>query len=166
MKWITRPRVRLDRCACAWLILRRIDPDAVIAFVEAADMDAAIEEGALPFHNTTLEEPDPGERISFEMLITEYKLDQADPALVLMGEIIHGAETNDPDALPEGEGLRAITKGTNALVHSDEEMVARMLPIFDGLYSYCHRRVLGRRGWANAEPREHRAAPPSGAPRV
>jgi hypothetical protein len=39
----------------------------------------------------------------------------------------------------------------NALSLSDQEMVERMLPVFDALYAYCTRRVEGHRGWANAE---------------
>lgn len=152
MKWVTRSRIRLDRSACAWLILRHIDPGAEIRFVEADGMDAAIAEGALPFHATVAEEPDPGERTSFDMLLTEYKLDQKDAALVLMSEIVHGAEMKEPGALAEAEGLRAIAKGMNALVGTDPEMVARMLPVFDALEAYCRRRAAGQRGWANADP--------------
>lgn len=154
MKWVTRRRVRLDRTACSWLIIRHIDPQAEITFVEAADLPAAIETGALPFHNTTLEVPDPGERISFDMLLTEYKLDQTDPALVMLSDIIRGAETKDPDAPPQAEGLRAITKGMSALASSDAEMIERMLPVFDALYSYCRRRITGQSDWANQEPVE------------
>ena len=55
-------------------------------------------------------------------------------------------------SVEEGEGLRAIAKGMNALSRSDAEMVERMAPVFDAIYAYCERRVAGNRGWANAEP--------------
>jgi hypothetical protein len=149
MQWVTRTNVRLDRAACAWLIVRHIDPRAEIAYVEAGEIDAAVAAGALPFHNTTSEDSDLGERTSFDLLLAEYKLDQNNPALLLLSDIVHGAETKGPDAIAESEGLRAIAKGANALAANDEEMVARMLPIFDALYAYCRRRVVGQRGWAN-----------------
>jgi len=153
MQWVTRTNVRLDRAACAWLIVRFIDPRAEIAYVEADQVDAAVAAGALPFHNTTSEDSDLGERTSFDLLLAEYKLDQTNPALVLLSDIVHGAETKAPDAIAESEGLRAIAKGVNALVQSDQEMVEGMLPIFDALYAYCGRRVAGQRGWANNDDR-------------
>ena len=152
MKWVTRKRIRLDRSACTWLIRRHIDPQAEIAYLDAEALPAAIAEGALPFHVTVSEDPDAGERTSFDLLLAEYKLDQSDPALALLDDVIHGAELKDPDAPGESEGLRAIAKGMNALSRSDEEMAERMAPIFDALYMYCLRRVTGQRDWANAEP--------------
>jgi hypothetical protein len=151
MNWVTRKGVRLDRTACAWLILRHIDPKANIDYVEAEALPRAIEEGALPFHNTVSEDPGTRERTSFQELLAEYRLDESNEALALMGDIVRGAETKELGSIEEGEGLRAIAKGMNSLVHSDQEMVERMLPIFDALYAYCVRRVEGHRGWANAE---------------
>jgi len=151
MKWVTRKGVRLDRTACAWLIKRHLDQKAEIAYVEADELSDAIEDGALPFHNTVSEEPGTRERTSFQELLTEYRLDDSNAALELMGRIVRGAETKEPGSVEEGEGLRAIAKGMNALAKSDDEMVERMLPVFDALYAYCLRRVEGHRGWANAD---------------
>jgi hypothetical protein len=114
-------------------------------------MAESIASGALPFHNTSMEDSDAEERTSFDLLLTEYKLDQTNPALVLMSEIVHGAEFKEPGAIAESEGLRAIAKGANALSATDTEMVERMLPVFDALYAYCQRRVAGQRGWANSD---------------
>ncbi len=154
MKWVTRKRIKLDRAACSWLILRHIDPQAEIAYVEAAELPGAIEGGALPFHNTVSEEPGMRERTSFQELRAEYKLDESNPALALLGEIVYGAETKEPGSIDESEGLRALAKGMNALSRSDEEMVKRMIPVFDALYAYCVRRIEGHRGWANEDTQE------------
>jgi hypothetical protein len=151
MKWVTRRGVRLDRTACAWLILRHIDRKATIEYVEAEALPDAIEEGALPFHNTVSEDPGTRERTSFQELLAEYRLDETNEALALLGEMVYAAETKELGSIEEGEGLRAIAKGMNSLVQSDQEMVERMLPVFDALYAYCVRRVTGHRGWANAE---------------
>ena len=152
MKWVTRKGVRMDRAACTWLIKRHIDPHAELVYVEASDIAEAVEGGALPFHNTVSEDPNTRERTSFQELLAEYKLGENDEALALMGDIVRGAETKEPGSVEEGEGLRAIAKGMNALCSSDAEMVERMLPVFDALYTYCVRRVAGKRDWANAEP--------------
>src|SRR5439155_8133924 len=117
-----RRGVRLDRAACAWLILRHIDPRAEIAYVEADTLPQAVEAGALAFHNTTSEDPGSRERTSFQELMAEFKLDESNPALALMGDIVRGAETKEPGSIEEAEGLRAIAKGMNALSHSDAEM--------------------------------------------
>jgi len=154
MKWVTRKRIKLDRSACAWLIQRHIDPQATITYVEAVDLPRAIEEGALPFHNTVSEEPGMRERTSFQELLAEYRLDESDTALALLGEIVYGAETKALGSIEESEGLRAIAKGMNALSSSDEEMAKRMMPVFDALYAYCVRRVNGHRGWANEDTSE------------
>src|SRR3954451_24171317 len=126
MLWVTRTKVRLDRAACAWLILRHIDPRAQITYVDWDQVDGAVAAGALPFHNTISEDSDLGERTSFDLLLAEYKLDQHNPALALLADIVHGAETKEPDSIAESEGLRAIAKGMNALVSGDQEMVERM----------------------------------------
>lgn len=152
MEWVTRKGVRLDRSACAWLIMRRLDGSADIRYVDAEALPQEIEAGALPFHNTVSEDPNARERTSFQQLLAEYRLEDTDPALALMGQIVRGAETKETGAIEEGEGLRAIAKGMNALAESDQQMVANMLPVFDALYAYCRRRAEGRRGWANADP--------------
>jgi hypothetical protein len=151
MIFVTRKGVRLDRAACAWLIQRHIAPDAEIRYLEAEDLPQAVEGGAKVFHNTISEEQTARERTSFQELLAEYRLDERDEGLALMGDIVRGAETKEPGSIEEAEGLRAIAKGMNALAGSDEEMVERMLPVFDALYAYCLRRVQGHRDWANAD---------------
>ncbi|HVF98233.1 MAG TPA: chromate resistance protein ChrB domain-containing protein [Chloroflexia bacterium] len=150
MIFVTRKGVRLDRAACAWLIRRHIAPDAEIRYLEVEELPQAVEEGAIVFHNTISEEQTARERTSFQELLVEYRLDERDEGLALMGDIVRGAETKEPGSIEEAEGLRAIAKGMNALAGSDEEMVERMLPVFDALYAYCQRRVQGQRNWANA----------------
>jgi ChrB, C-terminal domain len=46
VRWATRARIHVDRAACAWLIVRFIDPDAEFVFVhDPADVPS----GATPF---------------------------------------------------------------------------------------------------------------------
>jgi hypothetical protein len=150
MRWVTRKGVKFDRSACAWLVLRHIDPDARIEYMDADDMDRAIEEGARYFHNVTFAGPgQPRARTSFEDLLIEYDL--ADPALSCMRDFIHAGEIGG-EIHGGDDALRAIVKGVNALVSSDQEMVDRMLPIYDALYAYCKRKVAGKDRWASLEP--------------
>jgi hypothetical protein len=97
------------------------------------------------------------ERTSFQELLAEYRLDESNPALALLGEMVYGAETKDLGSIEEAEGLRAIAKGMNSLCQSDKEMVERMMPVFDALYAYCVRRVAGIRGWANEDNSQARS---------
>jgi hypothetical protein len=143
--------------------VRHIDPQATMGYLEAEALVTAIGEGALPFHNTTSEEreADTEERTSFSLLLAEYKLDQANTALVLFGDIIAGAETTEAGLVHESAGVRAIAQGMNALAQSDEGMVELMLPVFDALYAYCVRQMQGLHGWANeAAPVEQLAPAP------
>ena len=151
MKWVTPKGVKLDRSACVWLIKNHIDPQATISYVSPDEIESATQGGATAFHNTTEEEGVVRERTSFQDLLAKHNLQDKDEALALLGDIVRGAETKEPGSIEEAEGLRAVAKGTNALVKSDEEMVERMSPIFDALYSYCKRRVAGQRGWASSE---------------
>jgi hypothetical protein len=151
MKWVTRKGVKFDRSACAWLILRKLDPQAEFGFLEAEEMPGAIAAGAKPFHDVTYKGPGSRERTSFEELVLQYLPQHNDPALDLMRDFIHRAEI-EGEASGIDDPLRAIAKGVNALVKSDQEMIDRMLPIYDALYAYCQRRAAGRNLWASLEP--------------
>lgn len=153
MKWVTRQGVRLDRVACAWLIVRHIDPAAEINYVAREAIAGAVGDGALPFHNTTSEERDE-ERTSFDQLMAEYRLEQHNPALVLLAAIVRGAELPELGEPPtEAAGLKAIVQGVSVLTDGDAEMVAQTGPVFDALYAYCQQQVAGKSGWANADER-------------
>jgi len=150
MKWVTPKGVKLDRSACVWLIKNHIDPKAEIGYLNINEIPAAVEDGAKAFHNTVSENGASRERTSFQELLSTNGLN-SDPVLSLLGDIVRGAETKEAGSIEEAEGLRAVAKGTNALVGSDEEMVERMSPVFDALYAYCKRRVEGHRDWASSE---------------
>lgn len=151
MRWVTRKGVKFDRSACAWLVLRHIDPEATMEYMEAEEMQKAIEGGARPFHNITFAGPGSRTRSSFEDLLIEYNLAEGNPALQCMRDFVHAGEIGG-EAQGSDDPLRAIVKGVNALVSSDQEMVDRMLPVYDALYAYCRRKVEGKNRWASLEP--------------
>jgi hypothetical protein len=139
MKWITRERVKVDRVACPWLIKKFVDKDAEF-FFEPADrvMDEAKRLGACPFDVKGVELGHHGKECSFEAILKKYGLDR-DPALVLLGKIVNGADTdNTLWNQPEGPGLEAIAEGFRHLgFKNDHELNSAEWILYDALYVYC-----------------------------
>jgi hypothetical protein len=140
MKWITREKVKVDRVACPWLILKFIDPEAEFIFVPADQVGAkGAEMGATPFDLEGCELGHHGEDVSFNSILKKFKL--TDPALVLLGEIVRAADSHPSNPHLAGEGLRWVALGFSALGLSDEEILNRELVVYDALYAECQRRI-------------------------
>jgi len=139
MKWITRANVKVDRVACPWLIKKFVDPQAEFYFVSA---DQVISEArrldAIPFDVPGVELGHHGQECSFEAILKRYEL-TGDPALVLMGKIVNGADTdNRMWNQPEGPGLQAIAEGFRHLGFKDDhEINAAEWIVYDALFGYC-----------------------------
>jgi hypothetical protein len=146
MKWITRERVKVDRVACPWLIRKFVDPEADFLFVPRERVtEIAEQEGAIPFDVEGAELGHHGGRCSFEAILDRYGL-TGDPALVLLGKIVNGADTdNSLWDQPEGPGLEAIAEGFRHLGFADDHELNRAeWIVYDALYAYC--REMVRRG--------------------
>ena len=142
MKWITREKVKVDRVACPWLILKFIDPEAIFLFVPADQvMSKAAELDATPFDVKDCELGHHGEDVSFNSILKMHQL--TDPALVLLGEIVRAADSRPAKPHPAGEGLRWVAHGFSALGLSDREILEREFIVYDALYAECQRRVRG-----------------------
>jgi hypothetical protein len=143
MKWITREHVKLDRVACPWLIKNHIDKDAEFYFV-SADLVAAETErlGAIPFDTPNADLGHHGKECSFESILKSYNL-IGNPALVLLGKIVNGADTdNILWNQPEGPGLKAIAEGFRHLGYeSDDQINSAEWIVYDALYAYCREMV-------------------------
>jgi hypothetical protein len=143
MKWITRERVKVDRVACPWLIKKFVDTDAEFFFVPADSvMNEAKRLGASPFDVKGVELGHHGRECSFEAILKKYDLDR-DPALVLLGKIVNGADTdNTLWNQPEGRGLEAIAEGFRHLGFKDDhELNSAEWVVYDALYAYCQEMV-------------------------
>jgi hypothetical protein len=143
MKWITREYVKVDRVACPWLIKKFVDKDAEFIFVPSDKvMDEAKRLDAIPFDVKNVELGHHGKERSFEAILKKYKL-TADSALVLLGKIVNGADTdNTLYQQPEGPGLEAIAEGFRHLGYKDDRAVnAAEWIIYDALYAYCQEMV-------------------------
>src|SRR5579859_2662106 len=139
MKWITREHVKVDRVACPWLIRRFVDPQAEFLFAPADQVMAVAErDGATPYDVKGVELGHHGQECSFEAILKRYDL-TADPALVLLGKIVNGADTdNTLWRQPEGPGLEAIAEGFRHLGLADDyAILAHESIVYDALYAYC-----------------------------
>ena len=143
MKWVTREKVKVDRVACPWLIKKFVDPEAEFLFVPAAEvMKVAKREGAMPYDIPNAEFGHHGKECSFEAILKKHYL-TSDAALVLLGKIVNGADTdNTLWHQPEGAGLNAIAEGFRHLGFKDDhEVNAAEWIVYDALYAYCHEMV-------------------------
>jgi hypothetical protein len=143
MKWITRERVKVDRVACPWLIKRFVDQDAEFFFVPVDKvMNEAQLLGATPFDVKGVELGHHGKECSFEAILKKHNL-TSDPALILLGKIVNGADTdNTLWNQPEGAGLEAIAEGFRHLGFKDDrELNATEWIVYDALYAYCQEMV-------------------------
>ena len=142
MKWITREKVKVDRVACPWLIKKFVDPKAEFLFVPADKvMEIARRERAIPYDVPNVEFGHHGKACSFEAILQKHNLD--DPALVLLGKIVNGADTdNTLWNQAEGAGLNAIAEGFRHLGFKDDhEVNAAEWIVYDALYAYCKEMV-------------------------
>ena len=138
MKWITRERVKVDRVACPWLIKKFVDDSAEFVFVPSDKvMEEAKRLGATPYDVKGVELGHHGKECSFEAILKKYGL-TSNPALVLLGKIVNGADTdNTLYQQPEGPGLEAIAEGFRHLGYkNDHEVNAAESIVYDALYAY------------------------------
>jgi hypothetical protein len=143
MKWVTREHVKVDRVACPWLIRKSIDPAAEFLFVPPNEvMAVADREGAIPFNVEGVELGHHGKACSFEAILSKYGL-IGDPALVLLGKIVNGADTdNTLWNQPEGPGLKAVAVGFSLLgLRDDHAILQKEFIVYDALYAYCLRQT-------------------------
>jgi hypothetical protein len=143
MRWITREKVKVDRVACPWLIKRFVDKDAEFIFVPGDKvMSEAARLGAIPYDVKDVELGHHGQECSFGAILAKYGLTK-DPALVLLGKIVNGADTdNSLWQQPEGPGLYAVADGFARLGLRDDHAVnAAEWIVYDALYAYCQEMI-------------------------
>lgn len=146
MRWITREHVKVDRVACPWLIKKFVDPDAEFIFVPAENVLVEAKRlEAIPYDVPGVELGHRDGRCSFEAILAKYGLG-GDPALVLLGKVVNGADTdNSLYRQPEGPGLHAIAEGFRHLgLANDHAINAAEWVVYDALHAYC--REMVRRG--------------------
>ncbi len=140
MEWVTRARPKTDRIASPWLIMRFIDPEATVTYVQPDQVLAyAAEHGARSFDAPGAEFTHRDGRCTFEVLLEEFDL-QADPALQRLAAIVHGADiAGEVGTTPQSAGLLAIAEGFTSVEPDDNTLLAMELPVYDALYAWCRR---------------------------
>lgn len=137
MRWATRPGCHVDRAACAWLVRRFVDADAVFVFVEDR-IDVPTD--ATPFDMRGVELSHHGGDCSFETMLRHFTLD--DPVLWDVARIVHEADLADERFdVPEAAGLDVICRGLT-MVRNDDEVLAATAILFDGLCAFRRRALL------------------------
>jgi hypothetical protein len=127
-EWVTRPRPHVDRLACAWLIRRYLNADAVIRY------GAATEPGGVGFDMDGAEFSHQGNLCTFEVMIRSFSLDEA--ALYLLAEIVHEIDLRDGRyQRPETTGVDATLRGWLLADMPDSELEMHGLALFDGLFA-------------------------------
>jgi len=143
MKWVTRKNAKVDRIACPWLVRRFINAEAEFRFVPPEEVaKVAAREGAIPFDVKGVELGHVDGRCSFESILRKYEL--TDPALQLLGRIVHGADIPEDITIePEAAGLQAVAHGFATIFGDrDHEKLAAQMPVYDALYAWCRERIV------------------------
>ncbi|RTY96985.1 chromate resistance protein [Flavobacterium sp. RSP49] len=110
MKWITRERPKIDRIASPWLIKTFVDKNAEFIYVPFSDvLNKAKEFDAIPFDIPNVEYTHYEEKSTFDYIVKKYKI--KDPAILIIADIVRGADTDRHDIAKESAGLLAISAG-------------------------------------------------------
>ncbi|WP_233589437.1 chromate resistance protein ChrB domain-containing protein [Flavobacterium bomense] len=147
MKWITRERPKIDRIASPWLIKTFIDKNAEFIYVPFSDvLNKAKEFDAIPFDIPNVEYTHYEEKSTFDYIVKKYKI--KDPAILIIADIVRGADTDRHDIAKESAGLLAISAGLSYNITDDYKLLETGMVIYDGLYSWgqhiCTNRIICR----------------------
>ena len=140
VQWVTRPQIRVNRAATAWLIRRFIDPKAKFKFVAAREYRH--QAGELRFDMFDGEFTHQGELCSFEVLLARFEI--TDAALRPIAEIVHDIDLKDEKYdRPDNAGFEHLINGI-AMAHAEDEVrLQRASAVLDDLYEYFKRKRRG-----------------------
>jgi hypothetical protein len=131
--WVTRKQVFVDRMACAWLIRRFIDKEAIFKFVDHKTYHPQKDE--IRFDMFDAEFTHVGDRCSFETMIERLAI--KDNALSPIAEIVHDIDMKDSKfGRPEIDGIAALLAGIASSMDNDRVRLDRGSALFDDLYAY------------------------------
>lgn len=125
--WATRKRPWVDRLACAWLIKKFIDPHARFLWLDSPDQCPT---DALGFDFDGADFTHAGDRVSFEVLLTSFALNQ--PELIRMGALVHYLDVGGVQPM-EASGLEQILWGLRNSLTDDDQLISAAAGVFDAL---------------------------------
>lgn len=136
MKWITRERPKIDRIACPWLIKKFVDKQAEFIYVPYSEVVVKAKElEAIAFDIPNVEYTHYDEKCTFDYIVKKHKIE--DPAILIIAEIVRGADTDRHDIAKESSGLWAISAGLSYNITDDHKLLESGMVIYDALYSWA-----------------------------
>jgi hypothetical protein len=138
--WATRRRPWVDRLACAWLIRRFIDPQARLLWL-ASPGDCPADALGFDFDGATFSHV--GSRVSFEVLLASFGLEQA--ALKRLGALVHYLDVGGVQP-PESAGIESVLAGLREAITDDDQLLATASSVFDGLLTAFQKETTPQQG--------------------
>jgi hypothetical protein len=130
--WATRRRPWVDRLASAWLIRRRIDPEARFLWL-ASPADCPPDALGFDFDGATFSHV--GDRVTFEVLAASFGLDQG--SIASLGVLVHYLDVGGAPP-PEAPGVESVLAGLRDTIADDDDLLENACAVFDGLNASFH----------------------------
>ena len=129
--WATRRRLWVDRVASAWLIRRFIDQKARFLWLDSPGHCPA---DALGFDFDGATFTHIGDRVSFEVLLASFGLDQ-DRGLLRLGSMVRALDVGE-GFVPEADGFEAMLAGARQRAQDDDQLLGEISVVLDSLYAH------------------------------
>ncbi len=152
--WVTRVRPKVDRIACAWLIRRFVDPNAMFMFVTGSQVALVAEKfNATPFdvEDVLFSHRDSG--CTFDTMLHEFGLQGGSKpaeALSRLATVVRGADTDQLDLAPQCAGLMAVSLGLSRQYSDDLEQLEAGMHIYDAMYRWARDAFDEKHDWSSA----------------
>jgi len=130
-RWATRKHLWVDRVACAWLIRRFIDPHATFLWLD--DIHQCPED-VLGFDFDGAAFTHVGDRVSFEVLLASFALDE-NKGLARLGQMVHVLDIGGTP-VAEASGFEAILAGARERLSDDDALLEEVGYVLDSLYTH------------------------------
>lgn len=129
--WATRRHLWVDRVASAWLIRRFIDSQAHFLWL-ASPADCPADALGFDFDGATFTHI--GDRVTFEVLLASFGLDQ-DRGLARLGAMVHSLDIGG-GFVPEASGFEAMLTGARQRAANDDQLLVDIGTVLDSLYAH------------------------------
>ena len=152
--WVTRVRPKVDRIACPWLIRRFVDPQAVFLYIAPTEVCGVAEQfGGAPFdiEGNGVFWSHRGERCTFDVMVEALGLTSFE-ALQRLAVIVRGADTGQPELVPEAAGLLAASLGLSRMYADDLEQLEAGMLLYDSFYRWCRDATGETHNWTSHNP--------------
>ena len=94
-------------------------------------------ENAIPFDIPNVELGHHGDECSFDAIIKKFDLDKKNPELLILAEIVRGADTEKRQLTPQSAGLAAIAAGFSVTSIDDYDNMEKQFSVYDALYAFA-----------------------------